>query len=178
MSGARRWRPALKLLLLALLLLIVAGAALPETLRIPVAGANRNDWHPDSFWYEPWGRSGVHKGIDIFAAQGTPVLAPSYGLVVFRGELSRGGKVVLLLGPKWRLHYLAHLASIAPKASGFVAAGTELGSVGTTGNARGKPPHLHYSVLGLLPRPWAWDGATQGWKKMFFRDPGALLSGR
>ena len=23
---------------------------------IPVSGAGVQDWHPESFWYEPWGR--------------------------------------------------------------------------------------------------------------------------
>jgi murein DD-endopeptidase MepM/ murein hydrolase activator NlpD len=81
-----------------------------------------------------------------------------------------------MLGPKWRVHYFAHLAAIAPDIGGTVAAGAQLGTVGDSGNARGKPPHSHYSVVSLLPRPWRWDGATQGWKKMFFIDPGALLT--
>ena len=52
-----------------------------------------------------------------------------------------------------------------------------LGAVGTTGNAEGKPSHLHYAVLSLLPMPWNWSSATQGWKRMFFVDPDALLRG-
>lgn len=94
-------------------LLLVAGLLLPEAKGIPVQGADRGDWHPETFWYYPWGRSGVHKGVDIFAGKGTPVVASSGGLVLFRGELARGGKVVLALGPKWRLHYYAHLDQLA-----------------------------------------------------------------
>jgi len=67
-------RPRPRHLLLALLLL---GLLAPQWLRVPVKGASSRDWHPQSFWYEPWGRSGTHKGIDIFARQGTPVLAPA-----------------------------------------------------------------------------------------------------
>lgn len=91
--------------------LLIAWAVLPEWPRIPVEGASARDWNPRTFWFEPWGRSGVHKGIDIFARSGTPVRSASYGLVLYRGEIALGGKVVLVLAPKWRLHYYAHRLS-------------------------------------------------------------------
>lgn len=166
-------RPRPRHLLLALLLL---GLLAPQWLRVPVQGASSRDWHPQSFWYEPWGRSGTHKGIDIFARQGTPLLAPSYGIVVFRGELDMGGKVLLMLGPKWRLHYFAHLDSYSALPGQPVLPGAPLGRVGSTGNAQGKPPHLHYSIATLLPYPWRWDTSTQGWKKMFYLDPTPMLN--
>jgi hypothetical protein len=40
----------------------------------------------------------------------------------------------------------------------------------------GKPAHLHYSVVSLIPLPWRMDTSTQGWKKIFFLDPDDLLS--
>ena len=43
--------------------------------------------------------------------------------------------------------------------------------MGDSGNAAGKPPHLHYSLVSLLPMFWRADEAPQGWKKMFFLDP-------
>jgi murein DD-endopeptidase MepM/ murein hydrolase activator NlpD len=51
-----------------------------------------------------------------------------------------------------------------------------VGTVGDSGNARGKPPHLHYAIVTLLPYPWRITGQTQGWKKAFFLDPGAWLA--
>ena len=123
-----------------------------------------------------WGSSGVHKGIDIFAPFGTPALAPTDGLVIFAGEIRVGGNVVLLLGPRWRLHYLAHLSRIDHGVGTILRAGETAGAVGDSGNAKGRPPHLHYSVLTLVPYPWRWSSATQGWKKIFFLDPGAWLS--
>ena len=164
----RRW-------LLALAVLLLLPFVVPEQPRIPVEGATTRDWNPQSFWYEPWGKSGVHKGIDIFAPKGRPVLSATWGIVVFRGELGMGGKVVAVLGPKWRLHYYAHLDDSAPGLP-LVKPGSRLGSVGTSGNAAGKPPHLHYAILSLLPRPWQYSTATQGWKRMFFVDPGKLLA--
>lgn len=156
-------------------LLIGIGFLLPQPTAIPVKGATSQDWNSQSFWFEPWGKSGVHKGIDIFAAKGTPLTATTYGIVVFRGELSLGGKVIAVLGPKWRIHYYAHLSSIDTRFGALVSMGETIGAVGDTGNAAGKPPHLHYAVVTLIPYPWRWDGSTQGWKKMFFLDPGKVL---
>lgn len=158
-------------------LIIGLGLLVPETTVIPVHGASARDWNANSFWYEPWGASGVHKGIDIFASTGTPLLSATHGIVLFRGDLPLGGKVVAVLGPKWRLHYYAHLNSSAVSPGTLVAAGEAIGEVGDSGNAKGKPPHLHYSVISLIPYLWRWDGSTQGWKKIFFLDPGLLLRG-
>ncbi len=58
---------------------------------IPVQGATRADWHPRSFWHHPWGASGAHKGIDIFAPEGRPVLAATSGLVLRSGIHGAGG---------------------------------------------------------------------------------------
>jgi len=49
--------------------------------------------------------------------------------------------------------------------------GRVIGQVGDTGNARGKPPHLHYTVLSAVPYVWRADGSSQGWRKMFYLDP-------
>ena len=52
-----------------------------------------------------------------------------------------------MLGPGPQVHYFAHLDRYADVRFGMrVARGTVLGYVGTTGNARGTPPHLHYGV--------------------------------
>ncbi|MCZ8218930.1 MAG: M23 family metallopeptidase [Acidovorax sp.] len=163
--------------MLCVLGVALLGLVLPERIRIPVAGASARDWNPKSFWFEPWGTSGVHKGIDIFGKTGTPVLSTTDGMVVFAGELAKGGKVVLVLGPRWRLHYFAHLDSIRTRPGMPVASGSTIGTLGASGNAQGKPPHLHYAIVRLLPAPWKIDGATQGYKKAFFIDPHAYLLG-
>jgi murein DD-endopeptidase MepM/ murein hydrolase activator NlpD len=172
----RRLRRAFAVLAAALLL----GLLLPVDPVMPVAGATPADWNPASFWHSPWGASGVHKGIDIFAKSGTPVLAATPGLVVMSGRFGAGGNAVAILGPHARLHYYAHLASIAVSSGEWVRIGRSIGTVGTTGNAAGKPPHLRYTVVTLLPYPWravaGLHGVPQGWKQMFFLDPGALLT--
>lgn len=148
---------------------------LEQDLFIPVQDATQNDWNRDSFWYEPWGGSKVHKGIDIFAQKGALVLAAVSGLVIYRGELEHGGKVVIMLGPTWRLHYYAHLDSVEVSSGQWVSIGTKIGHVGNTGNAFGKQPHLHYSIFSLIPHPFGYTSQTQGWKRMFYLNPDKLL---
>ena len=171
-SRKKRYRVIIGLILLTVLL---AGFLIPERPVIPVMGADRNDWHPNTFWYEPWGTSGVHKGMDIFAPKDTHVLASTGMLRLYAGHIAKGGLVVLALGPGWKLHYFAHLSSIEDTGM-FLSAGDVLGGVGDTGNAMGKQPHLHYAIVSLLPRPWLIDGSTQGYKKMFYLDPIEYLS--
>jgi peptidoglycan LD-endopeptidase LytH len=173
-QGRAMWRYAKRVSLMALALLL-CGLLLPEQLIIPVRGATLRDWNRMSFWFEPWGVSGVHKGIDIFAPKGRPVVASVSGLVVYTGELAQGGKVVAVLGPKWRIHYFAHLDSWSTSSWKWAEQGDVIGTVGTSGNAVGKPAHLHFSVISLLPLPWRFTEQTQGWKRMFYLDPDMLL---
>ena len=91
-----------------------------------------------------------HAGVDIFAKRGTPVLSATRGIVVSVREGGLGGRQVWVLGPARERHYYAHLDDWQPglAAGDVVEPGTPLGTVGTTGNARGTPPHLHYGVYG------------------------------
>lgn len=157
---------------MGLLAILIVGLAVPQNLEMPVLGASHHDYNPQSFWYYPWGKSVTHKGIDIFAKQGTDVVSSTNGWVLYAGETSSlGGNTVLVLGPKWRLHYYAHLDEIECSTFETLSRRRTIGTVGTTGNAKGKPPHLHYSIVTLLPYPWRIDGAKLGWMKMFFLNP-------
>lgn len=154
-----------------LAIILALGLCIPERGVIPVKNATAKDWNSQSFWFSPWGKSGVHKGVDIFAKSGTPVIASTSGLVVYTGNIEMGGNVVTILGPKWRIYYYAHLDSINTHSLSWTSRGELIGAVGSTGNAAGKPPHLHYSVLSLVPYPWRFSTETQGWKKLFFMNP-------
>ncbi|MDM7862319.1 M23 family metallopeptidase [Alteromonas sp. ASW11-36] len=161
----------LKWLSLALLLIVITGLLIPERIVIPVAGASSSDWNHQTFWFEPWGSSGVHKGIDIFGDMETAVLAATSGVVVYTGYLSKGGNVIAVLGPKWRIHYVAHLNSTSVQVGDWVERGETVGTLGDTGNAKGKAPHVHYSIVSVVPIPWRMTTDSQGWKKMFFLNP-------
>ncbi|MBI5633214.1 MAG: M23 family metallopeptidase [Nitrospirae bacterium] len=162
--------------LTALIAVILAGFAFSEKVIIPVAGASGKDWNQQTFWSYPWGVSGVHKGIDIFASEGTAIISSTPGIVVYAGYLELGGNVIAVLDSRCRIHYYAHLktAFVTPRA--YIRRGQPIGSVGATGNAMGKPPHLHYAVITTLPYIWKMDRGRQGWKKMFFLNPAELLT--
>jgi len=171
---------SMKKLLFIAMLVLAAGFLLPTSKPvIPVEGATSKDWHPQSFWYYPWGRSGVHKGIDIFSPHDKPVLAAQDGLVISTGNISMGGNIVLVLGANWRLYYYAHLARIDTPSWTWVTAGERIGTVGDTGNAKGKPPHLHFTIRSLLPLLWQYDNTRpQAWRRLFFIDPDLYLRGQ
>ena len=164
-------------LFFVLLIILALGLLIRQRGVIPVHHATAKDWNANSFWFAPWGKSGVHKGIDIFAKKGTPVIASASGLVVYKDNIELGGNVVAVLGPKWRIYYYAHLDSINTKNLDWVSRGEAIGAVGNTGNAAGKPPHLHYSVMSLIPCPWRITTQTQGYKKMFFMNPSDEFAG-
>jgi murein DD-endopeptidase MepM/ murein hydrolase activator NlpD len=162
-------------LIITVCLVIVIGFLLPETLIVPVKGASKSDWNSKAFGYYPWGKSGVHKGIDIFAREGVPVIAASSGLIVDAGQSPDGGNVISILGPKWRIHYYAHLKSLKVKAGDAVSQGMQIGTVGSTGNAVGKAPHLHYSIITQVPYFWLYKNDKFGIDRMFYLNPDEIL---
>lgn len=157
--------------LLTLVTIVVAGLLIPQNLQMPVVGADDNSYNHETFWYEGWGTSIVHKGIDVFAKRGTSVHSATIGIVLLTAEYGKGGKFVIVLGPKWRLHYYAHLDEIRTKSFALVDHNTEIGTVGNTGNAATTPSHLHYGIGTLIPYPWRIDDAPLGKQKAFYLNP-------
>ncbi len=94
-----------------------------------------------------WGfpRSGgrFHEGNDIFAAGGTPAVAVVGGTAAQKtGQI--GGRQVTLLGDDGATYHYTHLDGFGT--GGRVGAGTVIGYVGTSGNAAGGTPHVHFEV--------------------------------
>ena len=143
---------------------------------IPVQGATTADWNHDTYWYHPWGSTGVHRGIDIFAEQGPPVIAAMPGYVAFTGQMPKGGNTVLVLTTKMRFHVYAHLEEITAESGKWVEQGEQVGTVGQSGNAEDAPPHVHYAVITMFPYVWLIDpDAPQGWVKMYFLNTHEML---
>ncbi len=160
-----------KKIILGILSIIGLIYLIPQQLQMPVKGASKSDYNSRSFWFYPWGKSVTHKGVDIFAKKGTEINSATHGIVLYAGHINRGGKSVIILGPKWRLHYYAHMDTLQTTALSFVNHTSSIGTVGTSGNAVGKQPHLHYAIMTMIPYIWNIDSEKQGWKKMFYLNP-------
>lgn len=139
----------------------------PTALPVPVDGVTARRI-ADTFG-APRGRDRTHAGIDIFARRGTPVRSVGDGVVVDVREGGLGGRQVWVLGPARERYYYAHLEGWRDGLvrGELVTAGTVLGYVGDSGNAKGTPPHLHWGIYGAdgaydpLPLLRAWTPAPR-----------------
>jgi hypothetical protein len=88
-----------------------------------------------------------HHGNDIFAAEGTPVLAVTSGTLFLVGWNTLGGHRLWLRDDQGNEYYYAHLSAYSPLAvdGARVQAGDVLGFVGQSGVAGGVP-HLHFEI--------------------------------
>jgi murein DD-endopeptidase MepM/ murein hydrolase activator NlpD len=120
-----------------------AVAAAAGKLRCPVNGATS---FTDTFG-APRSGGRRHMGVDMFAAEGTPAVAITDGVILRKQSSPAGGLGVWLRGTNSTVYYYAHLSGYASISPGQkVAAGTVVGFVGSTGNAEGGPAHLHFEV--------------------------------
>ena len=109
----------------------------------PVAG--------HSYFINTWGypRSGgrTHKGTDMMAAYGTPLVAMNSGTVRVNSHY-QGGRQVYVNGDDGITYYYAHMSRWASGLSTGqrVNKGQVIGYVGDSGNARGTP-HLHLGMI-------------------------------
>jgi hypothetical protein len=72
-----------KIFLYMIVSIFLTGFLIPQNLKMPVDGASKSSYNQQSFWYYPWGKSGTHKGVDIFAKEGTAIKSATNGIVVF-----------------------------------------------------------------------------------------------
>lgn len=93
---------------------------------------------------DAYGNSG-HRGTDIPAPEGTPILAAHGGTVIISGwNNSYGNQVLLDNGAGLSTRY-AHMTAAAVSAGETVMAGQVIGYVGNTGDSTGF--HLHFEVM-------------------------------
>jgi murein DD-endopeptidase MepM/ murein hydrolase activator NlpD len=93
----------------------------------PVAGASTN-----------------HRGIDIAAPRGSPVVAPTDLQVTYAGTARGYGNVIYANDASGNQYRFAHLDSFGVGAGDTISQGGYLGGVGSTGNSSGN--HLHFEV--------------------------------
>jgi len=116
------------------------------SLAFPVSGHTTRSIQ-SGFGADREGGRRTHRGVDIFAPRGTPVLAASDGVVSRANTTAVGGNIVWVNDAKRNLRlYYAHLDSHTVTSGQRVKAGDQLGTVGNTGNAITTPPHLHFGV--------------------------------
>ncbi|BBB31741.1 peptidase M23 [Thermotomaculum hydrothermale] len=101
----------------------------------------------DGFGYriDPFtGKRAFHKGIDISARRGTPVVAPADGIVTMAGKTKGYGNFVVINHQNNLETRYGHLRDIFVKRGQIVKRGDVIGTVGNTGRSTG--PHLHFEV--------------------------------
>jgi murein DD-endopeptidase MepM/ murein hydrolase activator NlpD len=115
-----------------------------------------------------------HHGDDIFAPAGAPVLAVAAGTVFSVGWNDLGGKRLWLRDRQGNEFYYAHLSAFSALAveGRRVSAGEVLGYVGTTGDAEGTPPHLHFEIHPASMLGFGYNGAVnptgylESWRRL------------
>jgi murein DD-endopeptidase MepM/ murein hydrolase activator NlpD len=86
----------------------------------------------------------MHSGVDLAAAEGTPVTAPQDGIVSFSNWSGGYGLLVAVEHASGVQTRFGHLSRVAVRPGQQVRKGQVLGLVGSTGRSTG--PHLHYEV--------------------------------
>ncbi|OAQ20563.1 M23 family metallopeptidase [Thermosulfurimonas dismutans] len=90
------------------------------------------------------GKPAFHTGIDIVSYPGTPIRATADGKVIYAGNHSGYGKVVVIRHGFGYSTLYGHLKKIKVRAGQKVKRGQVIGYLGNTGRSTG--PHLHYEI--------------------------------
>ena len=90
------------------------------------------------------GEGAFHRGVDISAIYGQPVIAPADGVVVFADFMGGYGRAIALDHGHGITTRFGHLANFAVIPGQYVRRGDTIGYVGSSGRSTGA--HLHYEV--------------------------------
>lgn len=129
----------------------------------PAVGTVTSEWGPRT--HPVTGAAGFHRGMDIAAAQGTPIRSAFTGTVravrtdSYRGDTRSNpvtgtwntGNFVVVDRPDGNTEWYGHLHTVSVNAGQTVTAGDRIGTMGATGNVTGV--HLHFE---------SWNGRDQG----------------
>ena len=108
----------------------------PTSYRWPARGAVSSEYGPR------WGR--MHKGIDVAAPTGEPVVAVEAATVVYAGWVSGFGNTVVLAHGGGIMSLYGHLDQVLAADGSRLDRGVQIGTVGSTGASTG--PHLHLEI--------------------------------
>jgi murein DD-endopeptidase MepM/ murein hydrolase activator NlpD len=104
-------------------------------------------WKTSGFGYRisPFtNRKELHKGLDIAAPNGSPIISPADGRVTYAGRNGSYGNMVAIKHGYGIMTRYGHLSKILKKKGEKVERGEVIALVGNTGRSTG--PHLHYEV--------------------------------
>ncbi len=93
----------------------------------------------------------MHTALDLAGRTGTPILAAGSGRVIHvENQTSNYGKMIIIDHPTGYRTLYAHLDTFSVSLGDYVSAGTQIGTMGSTGRSTGS--HLHFSIFrGFLP---------------------------
>jgi hypothetical protein len=131
-----------RLVLLPALLAFLVGAVPALAWTWPVAGPVLQ---PFALEGNPYA-AGQHRGIDVAADDGAPVLAPAGGTVTFAGTVPTGGRTVTIKTSDGFAVTLLHLGAIVVAEGDAVAEGAQVGVAGWSGDAEHQAPSVHLGV--------------------------------
>ena len=117
-----------------------------STANFPTLGNGRLEWPIAGIVTSGFGArgEGIHDGIDIAAAEGTPVRVIESGEVIYADQLRGYGNLVIVRHSGNLTSVYAHNKKNKVKEGDTVNQGDTIAEVGSTGNATA--PHLHFEI--------------------------------
>ncbi len=104
-------------------------------------------WVTSGFGYRtsPFtGRRELHRGLDISASRGTPIIATADGVISYAGQKRLMGNMITIDHGHGMITRYGHMFKTLKESGEKIKRGEIIGLVGSTGRTTG--PHVHYEV--------------------------------
>jgi murein DD-endopeptidase MepM/ murein hydrolase activator NlpD len=123
-------------------------------MQAPSGCAEIKSWHGDQIDMDGTRRDQMHRGLDIVAPLGTPVIAAAPGKVIYKDKQGPGGNSLMVwhgqdVHGNHTISYHSHFDEFKVGNDAIVKRGDVIGTLGATGSnmPRSGTPHLHFEVL-------------------------------